>query len=203
VSGESVKLTRVDSIFFSIYYDFIFFQFHHFTLNYFSLSFVIFFASLSDLLFQEGVGQANPDQLAFLFAVFFLSWSHVACDELIELSRVDSDFFPLIFYYGFFSISSFYIKLSSFDIFCFFIFLIVWLFREWVSKVNLDWLRVILTLFFYWTLVFLLSHPFKILFLSQSHIMGCHFVKLLRDDSGFLLWCCIFWSFLFGFHLKY
>jgi hypothetical protein len=77
VSGESVKLTRVDSIFFSIYYDF-FFQFHHFALNYFSLSFVIFFAlSFFSLLFlvcyfERGLVKLTRISLHFCSQCFFI-----------------------------------------------------------------------------------------------------------------------------------
>jgi hypothetical protein len=152
VSGESVKLTRVDSIFFSIYYDF-FFQFHHFALNYFSLSFVIFFAlSFFSLLFlvcyfERGLVKLTRISLHFCSQCFFILNS---C-RMWRVNWVNPSwlgFFSLDFLLRFFLISSFYIKLSFFEIFCFFTFLIVWLFREWVSKVNLDWLRVVLTLFF-------------------------------------------------------
>jgi hypothetical protein len=109
--------------------------------------------------------------------IFLLSWSHVACGGLVELTWVDSNFFPLIFY-DFFSISSFCIKLFSLELCYFFTFLIVWLFRERVGKVIPDWLRV----FFIELRFFLLGHPFEFFFIPISY----HGLLVLQMTSSWL-----------------
>jgi hypothetical protein len=65
MSGGLVKLTH-------FFYDFIFFLILLFCIKLFSLKICQFFASLSILLLQERVGQANPGQLVFSFIMSFL-----------------------------------------------------------------------------------------------------------------------------------
>ena len=98
-------------------------------------------------------------------------------------------------FYKFFSVSSFCIKLVAIEICYFFTFLSVWLFREWVGKVNLSFFYVFLLNLGFFTRFFFLN----LLFLFWSHIVGCGFVKLARVDSSILLQCYIFFIFLFFF----
>jgi len=90
----------------------------------------------------------------------------------------------------FFQFHHFALNYLSLSFIIFFIFFTVWLFREWVGKVHLNWLRVLLT-FFNWTLVFLLGHHFDF-FLSRSHIMSRWFVKLSQVDSSFFFYFVFF-----------
>ena len=109
---------------------FIFFlQFYHLVLNYWSLSYMIF--SLFFLLSYLECGLVKLarvnlyflSQYLFLFnfglfllgfsfesQFFFLSWSHVVRGRLVELIKLTQKTF-LDFFYDFFSISSFCIKI--------------------------------------------------------------------------------------------
>jgi len=88
------------------------------------------------------------DFSSFLFGPVF--------EGLFFLSRFHATFVIFL-------ISSFCIKLFAFELCYFFIFLIVWLFRERVEKVNPGCLKGFF-MFFYWTLVFSTRSSFWIFY---------------------------------------
>jgi len=122
---------------------------------------------------------------SFFCKSIFLSQSHVTSDKLVELTWVDSDFFSSIFMcFFFFQFHRFAFNYLTWALsFCHF-----FLFGYFKSKlVKLTRVSLIFFMFFYWTLVFLPSLSFEILYLSLSHLAGCGFVKLARVTQFFFI----------------
>jgi hypothetical protein len=126
---------------------------------------------------------------------FFLSWSHVAVGGLVELTRVDSDFFPLYFYDFFFQFHHFAINYWPLSFVVFLLFFMFGYSESGLIKLTRVGFGFFWCFFFNWTLVFFARSSFWCSFfypdLISRVVSSLSYPKLTRDfffDIIFL-WC--------------